>query len=78
MAENIITTSTIDGIDLSKEAVTKSGDQTILGKKRFTDDVIVNGDIIVNGTVDGEDISELNKNAVKIHGENIITAPKVG
>ena len=74
---DIITSSTIDGISLSTEAVTKSGDQTITGRKTFTNDVLVNGNITVNGTVDGIDISEMSKNIVKTTGENVITAPKI-
>ena len=75
LSGDIITNSTIDGIRLSKEVVTLSGNQTIKGLKTFAKNITAHGNIIVNGTVDDVDVSELDRTAIKINGIQNVTAP---
>ncbi|XP_057307107.1 uncharacterized protein LOC130645210 [Hydractinia symbiolongicarpus] len=62
---NLVTTSTIDGLDLSEDAVTLTGPQSIGGHKTFRVGVTnVNSNIVVTGFVDSVNLTKWEKLAV--------------
>ncbi|CAL1261759.1 unnamed protein product [Larinioides sclopetarius] len=56
----------IQGVDLSGEAVTRSGDKTVTGVKTFIQDLTIMGDATVSGSVDGVVVEKLCKNALLV------------
>ena len=74
---SVTTTSTINGINLHQDAVTKTSDGTISGPKTFQDNVAVQNDVVVNGTVDGVDVSKLDATSATTNSNNLFTAPKL-
>ncbi|KAF8784361.1 Thrombospondin-type laminin G domain and EAR like protein [Argiope bruennichi] len=70
---DIILSGQIQGVDLSVEAVTRSGDKTITGVKTFTQDLIILGDATVDGLVDGILVQELCKNALLVNRKQNIS-----
>ncbi|GBM11567.1 hypothetical protein AVEN_180128-1 [Araneus ventricosus] len=63
---DVILSGRIQGVDLSEEAVTRSGDKTVTGVKTFTQDLTIIGDATVGGSVDGVLVQELCKNALLV------------
>lgn len=62
----------IQGVDLSEEAITHSGDKVVTGVKTFAQDLVVSGDATVGGLVDGISIQDLCKETLLVHkGQNI-------
>ncbi|KAG8202085.1 hypothetical protein JTE90_010447 [Oedothorax gibbosus] len=62
----------IQGVDLSEEAVTHSGEKVVNGVKTFAQDLIVSGDATVGGLVDGISIQDLCEKTLLVHKDQNI------
>ena len=57
--------SRLSDLDINKDLVLKSKLQNITGKKSFTQELLVHGNIEIDGNLNKIDVSKLNKDAVK-------------
>lgn len=58
-AHNVIVEGTIDDLVIPDDVITLTGDEEMHGDVHFTSGIDVQNDIIVEGLVDGVDISEV-------------------
>ncbi|KAF8787177.1 hypothetical protein HNY73_008801 [Argiope bruennichi] len=66
-AHNVVVEGTVDDLDIPRDVVTLSGDEEVSSTLYFTEGINVDNDIIVHGLVDGVDIAEVAKQALKIN-----------
>ena len=66
----------INDIDLSEEVVTLSGDE-YMKEKLFIEDLKIGGNLFLTGLVDGVNLTNLNEDAVRLNGLQMINAKKI-
>lgn len=66
-AHNVIVTGMVDDLVIPEDIVTLSGDEEIYSDLHFTQGINAESDIIVEGLVDGVDISEVAREALKLN-----------
>ncbi len=66
---------TINDIDLSKEAVTLNGNDTVYNKT-FMEDVVLLGNLNIDGLIDSVNITRLREEVVYLFGVQVINAKK--
>lgn len=59
--------------EFSKRVITLTGSETINGKMNFTSDAIMNGNMEVDGRINGINLTELAKNAFYKYGDQIVS-----
>ncbi|GFU45072.1 uncharacterized protein NPIL_25371 [Nephila pilipes] len=69
-AYNVIVEGTVDDLDIPEDIVTLSKDEEIFGNLYFAEGISVEGDITVHGLVDGVNITDLVKQAMKLNESN--------
>lgn len=62
----------VSGLNLFHDVVTLTTDQVITGNHYFTEGITVYGNIVINGTVDGVDISELRNRTIAFRNQTVI------
>ncbi|XP_035217633.1 uncharacterized protein LOC118190946 [Stegodyphus dumicola] len=71
--EAITLSGKVQGYDLSEEAILKSGNLLIAGEKTFLNDLVIEGDVTVDGLVDGISISDICEKTLLLSKEQNIT-----
>lgn len=66
-AHNVFVDGTIDDLDIPRDIVTLSGDEEVSSTLYFTGGINVDNNIKVRGLVDGVDIVEVAKQALKVN-----------
>ncbi|XP_066918679.1 uncharacterized protein [Clytia hemisphaerica] len=80
--KDLITNSTINGVDFSNQLIQRTGNQNITGHKTFAVlnltnyHVEVQGDLGVSETIDGVDLSDLDLSGMQISRNETITGEK--
>lgn len=69
-AHDVIVRGFVDNLKLPDDIITLSADEEISSTLYFADGIVAEKDIIVEGLVDGVDISEIAKQAMKLNESN--------
>ncbi|XP_072171933.1 uncharacterized protein [Diadema setosum] len=77
---NIVTTSTVDGVDVSDldaDTVREAGAKTVTGPVTFSSPVTVTGDVAISGTANTIDLADFDSRAVRHNVDTTITGAKI-
>ena len=69
-----LTAILINGFKFPEDFVSLSGDEVIIGKKEFVEDVFINGDITHRETINGVDLSNIAQRIVQIVGNETVSS----